>query len=279
GQFPEDLSHFPYRSNTKRIAWKTGTSFGFKDAWCVGVTPEYTMVVWVGNSNGVGRPGLIGLHTAAPLLFECFQKLTTTDLWPQPFDDMYRWVVCKESGYPLSLSCESADTVWHPAAPVNQNPCPYHERIWTDPQKTYRVVKDCEPDAVPQNWFVLPPVMEYYYKTNHPAYKSPPPVREDCRELLSGQKSQLEFIYPDRGAEIYVPVDLDDQKNTIVLKATHKSPGTTVHWFLDGSYLGATADGSHEWIIQPAPGRHALMIADDAGHSATAVLQCHGRER
>ena len=54
------------------IAWKTGTSYGFRDAWAVGVTPRYAVGVWVGNATGEGKPGLVGAQTAGPVLFDIF---------------------------------------------------------------------------------------------------------------------------------------------------------------------------------------------------------------
>ena len=61
------------------IAWKTGTSYGFRDAWAVGVTPRYTVGVWVGNATGEGKPGLVGAQTAGPVLFDIFSYLPSSE--------------------------------------------------------------------------------------------------------------------------------------------------------------------------------------------------------
>ncbi len=72
---PGEESGWRYFSSSKKIAWKTGTSFGFRDAWAVGVTPHYAVGVWVGNADGEGRPGLTGTDAAAPLMFDIFSQL------------------------------------------------------------------------------------------------------------------------------------------------------------------------------------------------------------
>ena len=59
-------------SSSKTIAWKTGTSFGYRDAWAIGLNPDYLVGVWVGNADGEGRPGLTGVNVAAPLMFDAF---------------------------------------------------------------------------------------------------------------------------------------------------------------------------------------------------------------
>lgn len=71
---PEEDANWEMYSTSQKIAWKTGTSFGFRDAWAVGVTPKYVVGVWVGNADGEGRPGLIGREVAAPIMFDVFQR-------------------------------------------------------------------------------------------------------------------------------------------------------------------------------------------------------------
>ena len=69
-----DVGEWENFSSSSKIAWKTGTSFGHKDAWSIGITPEYITVVWVGNADGEGRPGLTGTSIAAPIMFNVFNS-------------------------------------------------------------------------------------------------------------------------------------------------------------------------------------------------------------
>ena len=71
---PEGDENWQFFDSSKQIAWKTGTSFGFRDAWAIGVTKDYVVGVWVGNADGEGRPGLVGVQTAAPILFDVFEE-------------------------------------------------------------------------------------------------------------------------------------------------------------------------------------------------------------
>lgn len=110
-------------SGKSPVAWKTGTSFGFRDAWAAGVTPRYAVGVWVGNANKPS-PGLIGVEFAAPVLFEIFEQLPREDRWfDPPYDDMTLAPVCKQSGFRVGEYCE-ADTVWIPKSGLKWAICP-----------------------------------------------------------------------------------------------------------------------------------------------------------
>ena len=93
------------------LSWKTGTSFGFRDAWAVGVNPEYVIGVWVGNADGEGRPGLVGVRAAAPILFEVASLLPCQRQWHPPLEEMKPAVVCRRSGYRASIFCDETDTL------------------------------------------------------------------------------------------------------------------------------------------------------------------------
>ncbi len=74
-------------NSSQKIAWKTGTSFGFRDGWAIGLTPKYVVAVWVGNTDGEGRPGLIGVQTAAPIMFDIFRQLPASEWFHQPLNN------------------------------------------------------------------------------------------------------------------------------------------------------------------------------------------------
>lgn len=277
-ELPKENTFNLNNSIKNNIAWKTGTSFGFKDAWCVGMCPEYTLVVWVGNSSGLGRPGLIGLHTAAPLLFELFDQINCKTSWPMPFGEMYRLAVCKSSGYLPSPNCLEIDTIWNSVKINELEVCPFHHSYYVDQSESYRVFYDCELKGHIKNYFELTPVMEMYYKANNPLYESIPPIREDCKQFQSQNNNKLEFIYPDKGTEVFIPIDLADNSQKIVLKATHKELNARIHWFMDGNYLGSTEANHHEWALSPIIGKHTVYIMDDSGEAATVSLNCHKRK-
>lgn len=246
------------------VAWKTGTSFGFRDAWAVGVTPRYAVGVWVGNADGEGRPGLIGVQAAAPVLFDIFQLLRTDRWFYPPYDEMIRLPVCAQSGYqPLDIC--PRDSVWAPRAAVNAPACPYHEIIHLDAGRQWRVHADCEPAAaiVHVPWFVLPPLEEYFYTKKHADYQLLPPLRPDCE--AKDTRPPMQLIYPRRAARIYVPVKLDGSISGTVFTVAHRNASKKIFWHLDEEFLGTT-EHYHHMALQPAPGSHKLVLVDEDGY-------------
>ena len=252
---------------SRPIAWKTGTSFGFRDAWAAGVTPRYAVGVWVGNADGEGRPGLIGVDFAAPVLFEIFEQLPNEGRWfDPPYDDMVRANICKQSGFRAGEYCEP-DTVWIPKSGLKSGVCQHHQLLHLDPGGQWQVNGDCASPSVMQHrsWFVLPPMEEYYFKSKNPWYVTPPPFRADCAGAQSAQRqTPMQLIYPKETTRIYVPVDLNGQLSSTIFRVAHRSPETEVYWHLDGAYL-ATTKTFHQMALQPSIGRHHLALVDKDG--------------
>ncbi|MEL6637214.1 MAG: penicillin-binding protein 1C [Bacteroidota bacterium] len=264
-QRPDSEGNWEQFGAQQRIAWKTGTSFGFRDAWAVGVTPRYAVGVWAGNADGEGRPGLVGVRAAAPVLFEVFDLLRTGDWFEMPYDDLVRIPVCRQSGYRAGALC-AADSVWVPAAGLKVRACPHHQLVHLDAGGQWRVNGDCEnPGRMRQEaWFVLPPVAEHYYKNKQPHYRPLPPYRADCNPV-EPSAPPMQLIYPQAGAEIYLPIDLDGRVSKTVFKAAHRDPTTTIHWHLDETYLGST-EQFHHLELRAEEGPHRLTLVDEVGH-------------
>ena len=161
---PEEESGWRYLSSSGLVAWKTGTSFGFRDGWAVGVTPRYVIGVWVGNADGEGRPGLTGVSAAAPVLFDLLGLVDHNQWFEQPLAEMSPAGICRESGYRASVDCQNVDTVMIPYECLITLPCPYHRIIQLDSLERYRVNASCYPVSGMEirSWFILPPAMEYY---------------------------------------------------------------------------------------------------------------------
>jgi len=261
---PNSEGEWEHFQSSRRIAWKTGTSFGFRDAWAVGVNPRYAVGVWAGNADGEGRPGLIGVMAAAPVLFDIFNRLPGDGAWFRaPYDDMIQLPVCQQSGYrPLEIC--PADTVWAPASAIRVNPCPYHQAIFLDPGLEWRVHAGCELPARMQQkaWFVLPPAEEYFYKTSHPAYIPLPPYRAGCAN--DTELPNMELIYPKYPTQIYVPVGLDGKLSKTVFTVAHRSPDAMIYWHIDNEYVGSTQT-FHSFELNPAEGKHLLTLVDQEG--------------
>ena len=121
------------------IAWKTGTSYGFRDAWAVGVTPRYAIGVWVGNATGEGKPGLVGAQTAGPVLFDIFNYLPASSWFERPTGVFVDAEVCRQSGHLKGRFCEETDTVLILPAGLRTDACPYHHLITLAADEKHRV--------------------------------------------------------------------------------------------------------------------------------------------
>jgi penicillin-binding protein 1C len=261
---PEELSLWYLLSSSRNIAWKTGTSYGFRDAWAVGVTPEYLVAVWAGNADGEGRPGLSGITAAAPLMFDVFSILPPTTWFKAPLDDLEDAEVCRQSGYLAGPWCNETDTVLIVPRGAETRRCPYHRLIHTDREGAFRVNSECYPvrsmKATP--WFVLPPLMEWYYERHHPDYKTLPPVMAGC---LDGSVNELEIVYPEWDSHLVIPRELDGSRGKVVLEVAHRQPGTSVFWHIDETYVGTT-QYTHQLAVDMEPGKHRLTVVDAHGN-------------
>jgi penicillin-binding protein 1C len=269
---PGEGSGWKYFSSAKKIAWKTGTSFGFRDGWAVGVNPTYAVGVWVGNADGEGRPGLTGTETAAPILFDVFSSLPGNEWFRQPISEMVKVATCSQSGHRTTELCSPVDTIWIARSGLETLPCPYHKKVFLTADKKFRVNGSCEPIAnmKPENWFVLPPVQEYFFKKKNINYQSLPPLRADCENPNS--LAALDIIYPKGNSKIFIPRELNGSMGNSLFEATHRNASVSLFWHLDGAYLGATKK-SHRLPVAPAAGKHTLLIMDENGESITRLFE------
>ena len=263
---PEGDDNWEFYDGSKQIAWKTGTSFGFRDAWAIGTTKDYVVGAWVGNADGEGRPGLVGVQTAAPILFDVFNLLPHSDWFSKPFDEMQEVSICKKSGHRASANCDAVEQKFIQVSGLKTKPCPYHVLVHLDNSEQFQVNSSCESivDISHKSWFVLPPLMAYYYKTKNPFYKPLPPFRADC---LGENAVSMQFMYPNDNNTIFLPKDFGGKTNELILKIAHSKPETTVFWYLNEQFLGSTQN-IHEFGIIPQKGKHLLTVVDTFGNEA-----------
>lgn len=251
-------------ASPRRVAWKTGTSFGFRDGWAIGCTPLYAVGVWVGNASGEGRPGLVGIEVAAPILFDILNILPADGWFSKPELQLQAFCVCRQSGYKAGPYCDAKDTVLAPEAGEKTGPCPYHQIVHLDKTDTWRVNASCESVGVLHSrpWFVLPSAMEWYYRKRHSDYRVLPPWRPDCRTL--SDRAAIGLIYPQSDAGIFVPREIDGTPGKTVFEATHRDASATLYWHIDDAYIGST-NGIHQMAMHPCPGPHVLVLVDGSG--------------
>ena len=262
---PEEEASWLDFSSSRRMAWKTGTSWGGRDAWSVGVSGRYVVAVWVGNSDGEGRAGMTGVSYAAPVMFDVFAALPSSPWFTMPLYEMAQVEVCARSGAPASSLCPERDTIWVPDIAQRPDPCRYHRRIHLDAQRCFQVNSNCCPveEMVTDTVFVLPPAQEWYYRQHHLDYRPLPP-KHPAFDADTGGRNPIEIIYPQNGVTVVPTRGLDEQKKGAVLKAAHSDSDAVLYWHLDGAYLGET-HGFHEMLVCPEPGPHVLTLLDGNG--------------
>ena len=266
-------------SSARKIAWKTGTSYGFRDAWAVGVTPRHAVGVWVGNADGEGRPGLTGHSAAAPVLFDLFDALPGGGWFAPPAEGLVDVDVCARSGMRAGPHCEVLRAELVPRAGLDSPPCSFCRVVHTDAASAWQVHGDCEPVAAIRSvaWFVLPPAMETHYRRFHADYRPPPPYRPDCRAALGASGSaSLSFVSPREGAAVFVPVEMDGTVGRVAFEAAHRDPAARVFWHLDDEYQGETRD-IHQMALAPRPGPHVLVLVDERGETVARRFTVVGR--
>jgi len=275
---PGDEGLWEQFSSSQRVAWKTGTSFGFRDAWAVGLTPNYVVCVWVGNADGEGRPGLTGIEVAAPVLFDIFKQLPNSKWFKTPTTKLKKLVVCKQSGYKASEYCTDKITELIPFAGEKTATCPYHKLIHLNAARTFRVNDNCESVAQMQHvrWFILPPSMEYYYKIKNSEYKTLPPFKPGCED--AGGNTAMDMIYPKNNAVVYIPVELNGNRGKIVLNAAHRNQNAKIYWHIDNEYVGST-QSFHQLAVSPNSGKHTLTLVDENGERLVQVFTVLDKEK
>ncbi|TNE56116.1 MAG: penicillin-binding protein 1C [Bacteroidetes bacterium] len=271
---PDIENNWRVYESSQAIAWKTGTSFGFRDAWAVGVTPDYVVAVWVGNADGEGRPGLTGANAAAPLLFDIFTSLPRSGAWfSEPQKEMLRTSICRKSGHQASNFCPETYVDYIPQAAAQTLGCPYHQQVLLDKNSGLRVNASCQSvyEMKKEIRFVLSPVVERYYKQDHPNHESLPEYMEGCES--GDEKLLLAVIYPRPNSQILIPRELDGSLGKSLFEVTHKNPEATVYWHLDDEYIGLTRD-LHHMEFRPTEGSHRLHLSDELGNNISLKFTC-----
>ena len=264
---PDEEGFWRNFSSSKWLAWKTGTSFGLRDAWAIGVTPNYTIGVWAGNADGEGKPDLTGVQAAAPVLFDLLGPLDGGGEIPRPQRGLKAVRICRDSGFLATALCPAV-TAWVPAESHFDKMCTFHQTVHLDESGRFRVDSRCESvDRMKHEpWFVLPPVQEYYYRVDHPEYRPLPPWRPGCGggAAVDGGAQVMSLIYPEPDTSVFVPMGLDGRPGEVVFEAVHRQGDSVIHWHVDDHYVTSTRR-FHQVSVAPDPGDHVLVLTDGDG--------------
>lgn len=236
------------------IAWKTGTSFGFRDAWAVGATSDYVVAVWVGNATGEGNSYLIGAQTAGPVMFDIFNFLPRSRWFTPPQRDVVQAEVCKISGHLKGRFCPDADTVYICPKGLLSDVCPYHQPVKGTEGETESV-------------FLLPPAWAWYYQQSHPEYAAQSQLTQTNTFHMP-----MQFIYPTGNfAKVSLPEQWDGSPGSLTVELAHEKNNAVVFWHVDGQYKGTT-QYIHKLNLQLNHGTHSVTVVDEEENRLNLTL-------
>ncbi|MEO6174269.1 MAG: penicillin-binding protein 1C [Flavobacterium circumlabens] len=267
---PEGDEAWKFYDSSLKIAWKTGTSFGNRDAWAIGTNSRYVVGIWVGNATGEGRPTLTGVTSAAPILFDVFNLLPRQRWFGIPYEDLNEVEVCSLSGHLAKEGCPKIKQ-WVTKKGKTTTVCPYHKTVHLDLTQQFQVNSSCESveNIVTKNWFILPPVMAWYYKSKHIEYVPLPPFKEDC---MGTQTVAMDFIYPKTNSKIYLTKDFNSEVQPVIFKIAYAQREKQLFWYVDHVYKGVTKVFHEKPIIMNA-GFHNITVVDESGNEISRKVE------
>ena len=258
-------------SSVQNVAWKTGTSYGSRDAWAIGLTPEYAIGVWVGNADGGGTPNLTGARTAGPVMFDLIGLLPFSEWFEKPGGETV--AICRYSGYRAGRYCSNRHDCLVPSAGAVSQICPYCHPVHLSLDGKFQVVDRSEP-TVTSNMFSLPPAVEYYYRQVHPEYTPLPPMKVSLNQLAK-KTVPMKFLCPGEGSVIKIPRLMDGTKGQLTCEVAHPDASSEIFWHCDNSYIGVTQD-IHSMSLELEPGTHTVSAVDCNGNAVSVTFNVVG---
>jgi len=271
---PDFPSCWEFSPNIPRVAWKTGTSYGRKDAWSIGFNNRYTVGVWVGNFNGDSSPDLVGAEAAAPILFEIFESLgnrNNYDWFDKPANVGTRYV-CAISGMISGEYCNETISEHYIPGVSPSSKCDIHKQLFVDSVTGFRVCNYCAHGSkteavVYENW---PPKMSTWLLKTGMNISRIPEHNPDCAGASYGDSpiiispmEDITYIFRD-----HIPAE----QQGILLDASVASGTDKVYWFFNGKLYGKVSPGG-KMFLTPRRGKHRLTCSDDRGRSTTINIE------
>ncbi len=274
-----DLPHDAGSSrNLPHVAWKTGTSYGRRDAWSVGYNPRYTICVWVGDFTGRGIPALTGTDIGTPLLFDLFDALDyrAPAGWFSRPEALELREICTESGLPPDTSCHSRGQAWYRPGTSEAQLCTHQRLVWTSANNRLSYCAVClPPDAAltgsarPTLWPNPAPELAVWRAAQHLPERVPPPHNPACPVVIGAADGPTDraprILSPASQAEI--AFDAEDPTAQILLTCAADPAVRRVYWYLNDKFLRAAAP-TERVFCRPPQGWIKLSCADDQGRHA-----------
>ncbi len=272
----KDRPDFPRRRRmtgaAPAIFWKTGTSFGHRDAWAAGAGAHHTAVVWLGNFDNAPSVDLVGAEAAGPMLFDLLEALhpgPTRHIAPVP-EDLKQIEVCAYSGRLPSAACAETHRVLAPRGSVPTERCPYHQAIDLDKKTGLRLSPTCRAnhDYATRTYLVWPASLQRWLKDQQEEAPSPPPYAPGCEP--GGKLAPPVIVSPQAGQTVLLIPGVPEARQPVPLLAEVMGDGAA--WFIDGEFLETVASGERAYYT-PRPGEHEITVVDNAGQLARRTVK------
>jgi penicillin-binding protein 1C len=248
-----------------KIAWKTGTSYGRRDAWSIGYNKNYTVGVWVGNFSGVGVPELSGANTATPLLFKIFNTIDydSNSDWYEPPQDCQLRQVCSETGLPPGPYCTNLISDYFIPLISSTKQCNHLQEIKVSPDSSISYCESCAPSTgyIKKLYRVVAPEMQDYFNQNGIAYQKIPPHNPECEKIFKGSGPRI--TSPVNGNEYYINTK---DPEPLQLTASAGSDVTKLYWYINDQFYKTTGAKEKQFFV-PKEGPVKISCTDDKGRN------------
>ena len=263
--------------NLPKLAWKTGTSYGHRDAWCIGYSPKLTIGVWLGNFDGKGASMMSGTDAATPILFALFTALTGQDThrWFTKPEKLKTRHVCTLSGAPVSLHCPTHKSDVYIPGISSVATCGMHKRVYIDESTGYSLCSHCRRSRYrsTDNYIIFeewPAGAATWLAKNGFAMPVLPEHNPLCNGPIAGTAPII--LSPTGGTVYYIRAGVPLERQKILLAASASNRTQELFWFLDGELIFKGNAGQQYWLT-PVKGKHLLTCVDAEGRSASLPLR------
>ncbi|MBD1206929.1 MAG: penicillin-binding protein 1C [Ignavibacteria bacterium] len=267
---PDVPRNFGSTRHLPKVAWKTGTSYGRRDAWSIGYNKRYTVAVWVGNFSGVGAPELVGADIATPLLFDIFNAIdyNSPNDWFQPPPELDFRLVCSESGLPPSDFCQNQVSEYYLPRISSNAKCQHLKEVAVSADEQISYCTDCLPPTGYKKKLYpnLPPEMLALYTAQNQAFERIPEHNPSCSRAVGGTAPTITSLTD--GKEYLIEKSKSGQAASELLLTCHAANDVrTVYWFLNDKFLRA-ASPEERIFFTPERGQIKISCSDDKGRNS-----------
>src|ERR1700722_2230482 len=254
-----------------KIAWKTGTSYGRRDAWSIGYNKHYTVGIWAGNFSGLGVPELSGANVATPLLFTVFNTIDYDDdaAWFAKPGDCDVRMVCSETGLPPDEFCKNLVTDYFIPLVSTAKKCDNRQEVFLSADGKLSYCRSCLPatGSKQKSSTVVQPKIKEYYDANHVSYEPIPPHNPECEKVF--KEGAPVVTSPANGSEYLIN---RKDPEPLLLRCRVTNDVAKVYWYINDKFYRSGEAGGKEFFM-PDEGPVKISCTDDKGRNRNVWIR------